>query len=383
MLMNSARAAWAQTPVMQAPAVQNQAQQGAAVQEPAPREPTGQGKTEPSQVESAQGVPAQPDKGVGVATVVAAAAVHPVVTVPGKRPQRQAEDAYLAGAKKLQQDDLIGAELEFARAHQLDPGTGLCDRDLPGAPAPADGVGAAGGQGEAGGGTGKGGEIARPGARHRPREPDCDRAQWAGFGEECAPGAEAASGRIASAQTPGKPGDNAGGTSTTQLADRARMLSGGEESGPWKIQVPELAGAIRLTPSDAVKSFDLREVSPDLIRDVASAYGIRAVVDDSVERKTLRFELENVNYRKAMEVLSEIANVIAVPLDETSVLVARNLPSNRQLMDPWWRRRSICRGHRRNRSTKWQTCRGTSLGQPPKRPPEALCCALRKRSSRR
>jgi len=56
------------------------------------------------------------------------------------------------------------------------------------------------------------------------------------------------------------------------------MLSAGEASEPWKIQAPVLEGAILLAPSDAVKSFHLSGTSPDLLRDVASAYGIRAIV---------------------------------------------------------------------------------------------------------
>jgi type II secretory pathway component GspD/PulD (secretin) len=52
-----------------------------------------------------------------------------------------------------------------------------------------------------------------------------------------------------------------------------------------------------------------------------------------VEQKNFSFDLENVNYGKAMEVLKEMAHVIVVPVDETSVLVARDLPSNRLLME--------------------------------------------------
>jgi type II secretory pathway component GspD/PulD (secretin) len=111
------------------------------------------------------------------------------------------------------------------------------------------------------------------------------------------------------------------------------MLSAGEENEPWKIQSPALEDAIRLAPNDAVKSFHLHGYSPDLLREVTSAYGIRAIVDNSVEPKNLDFDLENVNYAKAMEVLTEMTNVIAVPVDETSLLIARNLPSNRLLME--------------------------------------------------
>ena len=115
-LTHSARATWAQTPATPGAAVQDQAQQGAAGQEPAQQPPTGQGQPEPGPA-----APAQPAEGAGAGTAVAAIGLHPVQTAPGKRNLREAEDAYLAGAKKLQQDDLNGAEREFTRALKLDP----------------------------------------------------------------------------------------------------------------------------------------------------------------------------------------------------------------------------------------------------------------------
>src|SRR5664280_1498576 len=111
-LTHSARATWAQTPATLGPAVQDQAQQGAAGQGPAQQPPTGQDQPEPGQA-------AQPVEGAGAGTAVAAIGLHPVQTAPGKRNLREAEDAYLAGAKKLQQNDLNGAEREFTRALKL------------------------------------------------------------------------------------------------------------------------------------------------------------------------------------------------------------------------------------------------------------------------
>jgi type II secretory pathway component GspD/PulD (secretin) len=145
--------------------------------------------------------------------------------------------------------------------------------------------------------------------------------------------ANAASGQIASDRVAGKPGEKAANAPADPIADRARMLSAGEEHEPWRIQAPALAGAITLQPSDQVKSFHIHGAASDVLREVATAYGIRAVIDDSVAPKVLDFDLERVNYAQAMKVLKDMANVIVVPLDETSVLVARNLPSNRLLME--------------------------------------------------
>ena len=66
---------------------------------------------------------------------------------------------------------------------------------------------------------------------------------------------------------------------------------------------------------------------------MAAAYGIRVVLDDSVEHKNLRFDLENVTYAEAMSVLMSMAHVFAVPLDETSVLVAKDDATDRQRLE--------------------------------------------------
>ena len=329
LLTHSARATWAQTPATLGPAVQLQAQPEAAGQEPAQQPPTGQGQPEPGQA-------AQPAEGAGAGTAVAAIGLHPVQNAHGKRNLREAEDAYLAGAKKLQQDDLNGAEREFTRALKLDPE----NRDYSIAISLArqhrlTELVQQAGKAQQEGNPQKAEMLLAQARAIDPENPIVTEHSGPVLGKQAstANAPDAASGQIASDQATGEPGDKAGGALTGPLANRARMLSAGEENEPWKIQSPALEDAIRLAPNDAVKSFHLHGYSPDLLREVTSAYGIRAIVDNSVEPKNLDFDLENVNYAKAMEVLTEMTNVIAVPVDETSLLIARNLPSNRLLME--------------------------------------------------
>lgn len=262
--------------------------------------------------------------------------MHPVQNAHGKRNLREAEDAYLAGAKKLQQDDLNGAEREFTRALKLDPE----NRDYSIAISLArqhrlTELVQQAGKAQQEGNPQKAEKLLAQARAIDPENPIVTEHSGPVLGKQAstANAPDAASGQIASDQAAGEPGDKAGGALTGPLADRARMLSAGEENEPWKIQSPALEDAIRLAPNDAVKSFHLHGYSPDLLREVTSAYGIRAIVDNSVEPKNLDFDLENVNYAKAMEVLTEMTNVIAVPVDETSLLIARNLPSNRLLME--------------------------------------------------
>ena len=267
---------------------------------------------------------------------MAAIGLHPVQNAHGKRNLREAEDAYLAGAKKLQQDDLNGAEREFTRALKLDPE----NRDYSIAISLArqhrlTELVQQAGKAQQEGNPQKAEMLLAQARAIDPENPIVTEHSGPVLGKQAstANAPDAASGQIASDQATGEPGDKAGGALTGPLANRARMLSAGEENEPWKIQSPALEDAIRLAPNDAVKSFHLHGYSSDVLREVTSAYGIRAIVDNSVEPKNLDFDLENVNYAKAMEVLTEMTNVIAVPVDETSLLIARNLPSNRLLME--------------------------------------------------
>jgi general secretion pathway protein D len=243
---------------------------------------------------------------------------------PSKRRQRAAEDAYLAGAKLLERDDLNGAERQFVRALQLDPG----DREY---------------------------AIAISVARqHRLTAlvQDAAKARLAGDGaradtllaqaraidptnpivaqHNAAGSLEYASAMQAPESASQRAGEAGAGQENTPLTDRARLLAAGTLRQPWQLQAPVLASALHLRPADGTKSFHLRGDAQDVLRQVTAAYGIRAVFDPSVERQNLRFDLEGVPYDHAMSILMSMADVIAVPIDEKSVLIARDDSVNRQ-----------------------------------------------------
>lgn len=316
----------------QAPAAQVQAVQDQAQQAPVQQTPTGQ--EEPSQVVSPQRTTVQSDDAVAVENVLTDTSSQPAQSTPSKHNLRDAENAYLAGAKKLDRDDLIGAERLFVRAQQMDPQ----NRDYAMAIALArqhqlmELVQQAGKE-KLAGNQEKAKRLFAQARAIDPRNPLVLEHSGLALQTSASAAPNTALGQIASDQVTEQPGDKALATPADTLADRARMLSGNEGYEPWRIQVPALAGTINLEPSDAMKSFHMRGVSPDVLRDVALAYGIRAVIDNSVIPKVLDFDLDNVNYAQAMNVLKDMANVIEVPLDQTSVLVARNLPSVRLLTE--------------------------------------------------
>ena len=285
--------------------------------------PAGQGVAAQSQSATPDQAPAQPVDGASVGTPVAAVGL--MGPTPGKRQLREAENAYLAGAKKLERDDLDAAEREFIRALGLDPGnrnyaiaisvtrqhrlTELVQKASKARQADD---------------QEKANNLLAEARAIDPMNPIVIEHSEPIMvsGEQVPQSAVSGSGKAASV-------DETGSAIKSPLADRSRMLSIADTREPWKIQAPTLASAIRLAPSDAVKSFNLRGTSADVLRDVASAYGIRAVLDDSVESKNVRFDIENVNYQHAMSALMSMAHTFAVPIDETSILIAKDDPTDR------------------------------------------------------
>ncbi len=101
----------------------------------------------------------------------------------------------------------------------------------------------------------------------------------------------------------------------------------------WRTGEAVLAGAITLTPVNSSKSFHIHADVQQVIRSVASAYGLRPVIDDSVTHQSIRYDLEEVSYGQAMPILLQMSHLFLVPLDATSVLIARDTPENRQRLE--------------------------------------------------
>jgi len=224
---------------------------------------------------------------------------------------RAAEDAYLAGAKRLEHDDLDGAEREFVRASKLDPQ----NRDYATAIL-----------------------VVR---QHKLTElvQQAGKARLAG--DTAHSDTLLAEARAIDPTNPmvlehidpammgsARDGARAGGQGIPPLSRRAQLIAASEV--PLKIETPALAGPLQLQPSGALNSFHLRGDTRDLLSQVAAAYGIHAVFDDSVENKDLRFDLDIQPYGKAMPILMSMAHVFAVPIAATDVLIAKDDSVNRE-----------------------------------------------------
>ena len=214
--------------------------------------------------------------------------------VPSKRQAQAADEAYLSGARLFARSDLTGAENDFNRAVKLDPG----NRDYALA-------------------------LALTHQRHMTELVQASgKARLLGQSEKAkALLAEAAlldpeSSMVAQHRDPGLP-----------------QTVFHPEIEPWIHDAPRIAGPISLAPTPGVRSFHLRSDEQDVVRQVFIGYGVRVAFDESVPRENVRFDLDDSPYQRAVPILLNMTHLLAVPLDTTSVIVAKDTPENRQRLE--------------------------------------------------
>jgi Flp pilus assembly secretin CpaC len=103
--------------------------------------------------------------------------------------------------------------------------------------------------------------------------------------------------------------------------------------GPYSRDIDHIAGPITLAPSPVVKDFRLRGDTQQILRDVFTQYGIRVVFDDPVERQNLRLDLTGVSYLRASNIVLSMTHTFATPVDEHTVLIAKDTEQNRQRLE--------------------------------------------------
>lgn len=85
---------------------------------------------------------------------------------------------------------------------------------------------------------------------------------------------------------------------------------------------------IRLSPAHNVASFHFRGDSKELLSTVASTYGISAQIDDSVPSRRVSFNIDNVDFAKAMMAAGDVTKTFWTSLGEKQVLVLADTREN-------------------------------------------------------
>src|SRR5262249_28629662 len=65
----------------------------------------------------------------------------------------------------------------------------------------------------------------------------------------------------------------------------------------------------------------------------ASAYGITAILDDSVQSKRVRFDITNVDFESAMNAAGVVTKTFWTALANKEILIASNTPDNHKQFD--------------------------------------------------
>jgi Flp pilus assembly secretin CpaC len=96
----------------------------------------------------------------------------------------------------------------------------------------------------------------------------------------------------------------------------------------------EIASVNTILAAPAKQSFHLHNDQREVIDQVFKAYGVKAMLDDSVKPTQIRLDLDDVSFADATRILEMATHTFYVPLDAHQVLVADNTRDKREKLMP-------------------------------------------------
>jgi general secretion pathway protein D len=235
---------------------------------------------------------------------VPAGAIEPVHTRPAAAPAkgtkpvisakqaRQADDAYLEGAKEIQRKNTVAAERDFARAAELNPQ----DRDY---------------------------ALALVVTRETHlSELVASAAKARALGDNAHADALLAEARVLDPTNP-------------IVAQHFEDTTIGSAPKPPDNIGATLGGPIELAPNPGTHDFHLSGDPQSIIRQVYSAYGIDVVFDPTVTSGApLKFDFDAITFADASRILASLTHIFAVPVQPKSALIAKDTQENRDNLQP-------------------------------------------------
>jgi general secretion pathway protein D len=94
--------------------------------------------------------------------------------------------------------------------------------------------------------------------------------------------------------------------------------------------VVEESPEIGFEPKSNLASFHFRGDSRELLSTIAQAYGVSALVEDSVISRRVSFDIDNVDFFKAMVAAGPVTKSFWTPLDRKQMVIASDTPENRR-----------------------------------------------------
>jgi general secretion pathway protein D len=96
------------------------------------------------------------------------------------------------------------------------------------------------------------------------------------------------------------------------------------------LQVVQKSIEVALSPESGYKDFHFRGDSRSLLTQIARAYGITATTDDSVQTRSVRFDMDHVNFAEAMESATRVTKTFWIPLSGSQMYVVADTSENRR-----------------------------------------------------
>jgi tetratricopeptide (TPR) repeat protein len=92
----------------------------------------------------------------------------------------------------------------------------------------------------------------------------------------------------------------------------------------------EFPEAIQLQPAAGQRNFHLRGNARDIVNQVALAYGVTAVLDNSFPSRQVRFDLEEADWTQAFMAVTRVTKSLWTPLSPRQALFAADTDENRR-----------------------------------------------------
>lgn len=105
------------------------------------------------------------------------------------------------------------------------------------------------------------------------------------------------------------------------------------DSAPKIAAAPEIveqSPEIRVAPNQNQASFHFRGDSRELLSTVARAYGVSALVEDSVPSRRVSFDIDDVGFYRAMTAAGAVTKSFWAPLDSRQIIIAADTLENRR-----------------------------------------------------
>jgi general secretion pathway protein D len=98
-------------------------------------------------------------------------------------------------------------------------------------------------------------------------------------------------------------------------------------------QVVAGAEEIRVVPNSALADFHYRGDGRALLTQIASAFGVSAIFDESVASRSVRFDLGQADFYTAMAVACQMTHTFWTPLDSKQILIVAETAQNHRQFD--------------------------------------------------